>query len=347
MTKSRRVILSWVVVLALLSAGCQVGAERGSDIGPSSGPGQANGGPEPSGGPTGCDIPADLVRSQELPFGVLFPSGSFQFQSYSSAQEIADQGLNAVSLGWSILYTDDGDIVFDRNGSSGDEARQRWVQSMQCQVIEAKQAGLVVSVWGQFQQVGVDGEPGLIPESIRESVLEQSVDVIPLMAEAVEQVKAEYYSPVSELDKYAGIEGHNSFFPRYAEAARPLFNGVLYSQPNILQREPSFYSEQLSPALGPIDALGMSWISYYCIEDDAVKGDWFIEKAAEQGVTTVFISEIGGVAQSPPTECLQDLIERWGADSTGVFVLDSPPMMPDAAQIKGSWQEDVLRGYRG
>ena len=91
--------------------------------------------------------------------------------------------------------------------------------------------------------------------------------------------------------------------------------------------------------------MGISWISYGCFEDDAVKGDWFIEKAAEQGVTTVFISEIGDVAQSPPTECLEELIERWGADSTGVFVLDSPPMMPDAAEINGSWQEDVLRGY--
>jgi len=44
---------------------------------------------------------------------------------------------------------------------------------------------------------------------------------------------------------------------------------------------------------------------------------------------------------------LAGCLERWGADSTGVFVLDSPPMMPDASQINGSWQEDVLRGYLG
>ena len=339
-----RALVSLVLISLVGLAGCQAGWQGPTGPSQEGGPGQ--GGPS-SGGPGACDIPGDLARSSDIPFGVLFPSGSFQFQSYSSAQEIADQGLNAVSIGWGIFYTEDGSIVFDRNGSSDDQAQQRWIQSMQCQVVEAKQAGLVVSVWGQFQQAGVDGEPGLIPEPIRESVLEQSVDLIPLMAEAAEQVKAEYFSPVSELDKYAGIEGHNSFFPRYAEAARPLFNGVLYSQPNILQRDPSFYSEQLSPALGPIDALGISWISYSCFEDDAAKGDWFIEKAAEQGVTTVFISEIGDVAQSPPTECLEELIERWGADSTGVFVLDSPPMMPDAAQINGSWQEDVLRDYLG
>ena len=342
-----RRIGSLVLVALLGLAGCQSGSQGPTGPGQGDGPGQESGGSERPGDPVACDIPADLDRSSDIPFGVLFPSGSFQFQSYSSAQEISDQGLNAVSIGWGIFYTEDGSIVFDRNGSSDDQAQQRWIQSMQCQVVEAKQAGLVVSVWGQFQQAGVDGEPGLIAEPIRESVLEQSVDLIPLMAEAAEQVKAEYFSPVSELDKYAGIEGHNSFFPRYAEAARPLFNGVLYSQPNILQRDPSFYSEQLSPALGPIDALGISWISYSCFEDDAAKGDWFIEKAAEQGVTTVLISEIGDVVQSPPTECLEELIERWGADSTGVFVLDSPPMMPDAAQINGSWQEDVLRDYLG
>ena len=317
------------LAVALCLAGCQTGGE----------------GPQRSGGLNDCDIPGDLSRSEEPPFGVLFPSGSFEFQSYSSAREIADQGLNAVSIGWGIFYTEDGSIVFDRNGASDDQARQRWIKSLQCQVVEAKKAGLIVSVWGQFQQAGVDGEPGLIPEPIRESVLEGSVDLIPLMAEAAEQVKAEYFSPVSELDKYAGIEGHNAYFPRYAEVARPLFQGVLYSQPNILQGAPSFHSEKLAPALGPIDALGISWISYSCFEDDALKGDWFVERAAEQGVTTVFISEIGGVTQSPPTDCLEDLIERWGGAETGVFVLDSPPMMPDASKINGSWQEDVLRGY--
>jgi len=340
-----RTLVSLSLVTLLGLSGCQTGPQGPSGPSRADVPGQGSEDSARSWGPDTCDIPADLERLSETPFGVLFPSGSFQFQSYSSAQEIADQGLNAVSIGWGIFYTGDGTIVFDRNGSRDDQAKRRWVQSMQCQVVEAKQAGLVVAVWGQFQQFDVDGEPGLIPESIRESVLEQSVDLIPLMAEAAEEAKVEYYSPVSELDKYAGIEGHNSYFPRYARAARPLFKGVLYSQPNILQREASFYSEKLSPALGPIDALGISWISYDCYEDDAVKGDWFIEKAAEQDVTSVFISEIGGVTESPPSDCLRELIERWGAGSTGVFVLDSPPMMPNASAINGSWQEDVLRGY--
>lgn len=299
------------------------------------------------GGPGTCEIPDSLERLSTTPIGVLYPSGGFDEQSYSSAQEIADAGLTAVSLGWSILYDSDGNIVYDWDGSADDDAKARWISRMQCSVIEAKQAGLVVAVWGQFQEAGVNAEPGLIRDDIREQVLAASVGLIPEMAEAVEAVKAEYYSPVAELDKFGGIEGHNTYFPQYLEAVRPVFSGILYSQPNVLQRDPSFYSEQLTPALEGIDALGISWISYDCAPEDVAKGDWFVEQAAAQGVTTVYISEIGGVQQAPETQatCMTELIERWGGVENGVFALDTPSMLEDHAFIKGSWQENVLLGF--
>jgi hypothetical protein len=286
-----------------------------------------------------------LARSAEVPFGVLFPSGSFRFQSYDSAADLAASGLNAVSLGWSILYNRSGEIVFDRDGSASDDAKQRWVDDIRCTVLEAKQAGLIVALWGQFQQVDVDGEPGLIPEDIRQSVLTGALDVIPQMAALAEEMQVEYFSPLSELDKYAGAEGHNAFFPDYVEASRPLFSGTLYAQPNILQRDMSFYEDGLTPALEGIDALGISWISYQCFDDDVSKAQWFIDHAREQGVPSVFISEIGDVAASEETPCLEQLITQWGGDTAGVFVLDSPPMMPNASTIKGSWQEKVLVGF--
>lgn len=250
-----------------------------------------------------------------------------------------------MSIGWSILYNESGDIVFDWNGSADEDAKSRWLQQARCTALEAKEAGLIVSLWGQFQEAGVDGEPGLIREDIREKVLHASVEVIPDMAQVAEDVQAEYFSPVAELDKYGGIEGHNVFFPQYVAAARPIFSGILYSQPNILQRDPSFFSEKLSPALEGIDALGISWISYRCDPKDKEKTRWFIDQARSQGVNKVYISEIGDVQASPQTPCLEELIEEWGGDASGVFVLDSPPMMPNAAEIKGSWQEDVLLSF--
>ncbi len=258
---------------------------------------------------------------------------------------MAASGLNAVSIGWSILYNESGDIVFDWNGSNANDARNRWLDQARCAALEAKEAGLIVSLWGQFQQAGVDGEPGLIREDIREKVLAASVDLIPEMAQIAEDVQAEYFSPVSELDKYAGIDGHNTYFPQYVAAARPIFTGILYSQPNILQRDPSFFSEKLTPAVAGIDALGISWISYQCYPEDMEKTQWFIDQARSQGVNDVFISEIGDVQASPETPCLEQLIEEWGGDTSGVFLLDSPPMMPNASEIKGSWQEQVLLSY--
>jgi hypothetical protein len=328
------------IVAALVASGCSAGPTAGPDE--RRGPQDSQG---PQQGRSQCEEPAGIARSTETPFGVLLPSGSFRFQSYDSAADVAASGLNAVSIGWSILYNDSGDIVFDRNGSDAGDAKARWLDEARCAALEAKKAGLIVSLWGQFQQAGVDGEPGLIREDIRERVLAASVDVIPDMAQLAEDVQAEYFSPVSELDKYAGIEGHNAFFPQYVAAARPIFSGILYSQPNILQRDPSFFSEKLTPALEGIDALGISWISYQCDPQDVEKTQWFIDQARSQGVNNVFISEIGDVQASSQTPCLEQLIEEWGGDTAGVFVLDSPPMMPNAAEIKGSWQEEVLLSY--
>jgi hypothetical protein len=297
--------------------------------------------------PGACVIPDSLTRQTVVPVGVLYPSGGFEDQSYQSPEELVGAGLNAVSLGWSILYNAQGDIVFDWDGSADDDAKNRWISRLQCAVVEAKEAGLIVSVWGQFQEAGVNGEPGLIREDIRERVLDASLDLIPVMARAAEEVQAEYYSPIAELDKFGGIEGHNAYFPRYVEAARPEFTGILYSQPNVLQGDPSFYSEKLPPALEGIDALGISWISYDCRPEDVQRGDWIIEQAAAQSVARVYISEIGGVRNAPESQesCMRQLIERWGGDSSGVFFLDTPRMLEDNVSVKGGWQEALLQSY--
>lgn len=320
--------LPLTLVVSLFLGGCQASSMEGS-------------------GSESCAIPDTLTRLTVAPVGVLFPSGGFEEQSYQSPEELAGAGLNAVSLGWSILYNAQGDIVFDWDGSSDDAAKDRWISRLQCAVVEAKEAGLVVSVWGQFQEAGVNGEPGLIRDDIRERVLDASVGLIPEMARAVEEVRAEYYSPVAELDKFGGIEGHNTYFPRYVEAARAEYQGILYSQPNILQADPSFYSEKLTPALEGVDALGISWISYECPPEDVRRGDWFVEQAAAQGVTTVYISEIGGVRNAPQSQesCMRELIERWGGDTSGVFMLDTPRMLEGHASVKDGWQEDMLLSY--
>ncbi len=338
--RSRRIRRTALLVAAVaLLAACSDGG------GDAAGPGGA-GGP---GGPGGvaCEVPAGLTRSGEVPVGVLLPSGSFERQSYASAQAIADAGLNAVSLGWPFYYTAAGDVVFDFDGSADEQARARWVERVRCSVVAAKEAGLVVAVWGQFQAAQVEGEPGGMPEGIRDRVLEQALALVPEMARVLEELQVEYWSPVAELDKFAGIEGHNDFFARMVAAGAPHFSGTVYVQPNILQQD-SFFVQGVVPDLGGVDALGVAWISYECEPEQLRAADFFLEAARAQGIDRVLITELGGTraVDESARPCLEQLIARWEGGTNGVFLLDFPDIRAGASTIAGSWQEDVLRELR-
>ena len=331
--------LTIAIALVLLLSGCTEGDSNSFSE-------QNQGGNSFAG--DNCETSSVLTRSSTIPIGVLMPSGSPERQSYTSAEEIKTAGLTAVSLGWTFYYLNRGELVFDFNGSADEDARQRWFNQMRCAVISAKEAGLVVSVWGQFQEAEVQAEPMGIPEAIRDTVLEQALRLMPEIAKALEELKVEYWSPVSELDKFAGIEGHNKYFAQMVNAGRPIFEGIIYSQPNILQRD-GFYPQNVQPDLGGVDSLGISWISYECEPAQLEAADFIVAAARDQGISGIFISELGSTnyADDSAKPCLETLIKYWGGETNGVFVLDHPPIREGVAVIKGSWQEQVLRDIAG
>lgn len=291
-----------------------------------------------------CNSASQLKRLDAKPIGVLLPSGSTKMQSYASFEEIANAGLTGVSLGWTFYYSAAGELVFDFDGSSDADAKKRWISQMQCSVIEAKQSGLVVAVWGQFQEANNNDEPMGIPESIRANVLDQALQLMPEVAQILEDLQVEYWSPVSELDKYVGAEGHNKYFEKMVELGRSKFNGVIYVQPNILQRD-SFFKQNIKPNFGDVDALGISWISYECQDEQLAAADYFTDAAKTEGISQIFISELGGTsyADDGSQPCLEKLINYWNGSEAGVFILDTPQYRSGVATIKGSWQESVLQ----
>jgi hypothetical protein len=76
--------------------------------------------------------------------------------------------------------------------------------------------------------------------------------------------------------------------------------------------------------------------------------DFVVQAAAAQGITRVFISEVGSTqaADESKRPCLEKLIDYWDGATNGVFVLDMPSDQPGGAVVKGNWQEDVLRSLR-
>lgn len=297
-----------------------------------------------------CESPKDLVRLKNIPKGVLMPSGSLKNQSYSSASDIREAGLNAVSLGFEFYFSPTGEIVFDFNGNSDVNAKERWMDNLRCSVIEAKQEGLIVSVWGQFVEAGRRGEPGEVAQEVQKRVLDGALELMPEIGKLLEELQVEYWAPVSELERFAGIKNHNTYFPQFVDAGRPYFTGVIYAQLNILQRD-GFVRQNVEPNLGGADALGISWISFECEADKLPPGvslesaDFYIEAGAKQGINRVFISELGGTNATDESAkpCLEKLITTWKGAENGVFLLDMPSDFPNGSQIKDSWQEDVLQ----
>lgn len=339
MKRSQTAVLISALVLASCGTGDSTSTAGGRDSGASA---------------PRCETPADLIRRANTPIGVLMPSGAPERQSYASVDELVTVGYTAVSLGLPFYYSSTGEIVFDFDGNADADARQRWEGEIRCTVIEAKQAGLVVSVWGQFIEAGRRGEPGKMDAGVQKAVLDGALALMPDVAALLEELKVEYWSPVSELDKFAGPSGHNEYFARMVDAGRAAFTGTIYAQPNILDRN-GFVAQSMVPEFGEADALGISWISYECEADKMPPGqslawaDYFVDAAAEQGVTRVFISELGDTkpADESKRPCLNTLIDYWDGMNNGVFLLDMPSDQPGSVRIKGSWQETLLQERLG
>jgi hypothetical protein len=305
--------------------------------------GQEGQGTQQDGQRASCEKPGDLVRLEGRPFGVLLPSGRFEGQSYQSAQAIADAGLNAVSIGIPFYYTSDGALVFGRR----DETKEQWLAQVRCVMLEAKQAGLITLAWGQFVQADAQRgqEPMDAPPDVQAKLGPAALELIPELAQVLEEARVEYFAPVAELDKFVGYQNHNDVFPAMVDAARANFTGKIYAQPNTLSRPPSFDSENIPPDLGDIDAMSIAWISFTCREDDMARAQWYVDQAKAQGIDEFFIGEIGGTTGGSPADeaCLDALVGKWDGAKNGVIVLDAPSDMPNAAQVAGTWREEKLR----
>ncbi|MFZ9702377.1 MAG: hypothetical protein ACO3BG_04950 [Candidatus Nanopelagicales bacterium] len=290
-----------------------------------------------------CELNASVERKMEKPFGVLMPSGDFRSQSYKDPQEMIDLGFNAVSLAYSFYFTSEGKIVF---GRSERDTKDSWLNSIKCNIVKAKNSGLMTLTWGQFEQADLaqGQEPMGVPQNLRETLTVQAIELMPEIAQLMEDLKVEYWSPVSELDKYMGYEIHNKYFPDMIEAGKS-FTGITYAQPMTLSLPPSFFTEKVAPNLGEAKAMSISWISFGCAEDDMQKAEWVVDQVKKQGINEIFIGEIGGTRnkKDEDLDCFNTFVNKFNGKDFGVLVLDLPDGFKDGSQVKGTWQEQAIR----
>jgi hypothetical protein len=125
------------------------------------------------------------------------------------------------------------------------------------------------------------------------------------------------------------------------------FEGITYAQPMTLSLPPAFVTEKVTPDLGGVDALSVSWISFDCRPEDIDKALWIIQQAKDQGVNKIFVGEIGGTQNKTDAdqECFETLVAAFNGKANGVIALDLPDEIPNGSQVRGTWQETLITSY--
>lgn len=291
-----------------------------------------------------CAVPAGTTRSGAVPIGILMPSGNFSGQSYGSPAGVKKAGFNAISLGISLYYDSKGRVTFGRGGQS----KQDWLNEIGCNVAKIKEQGLVALVWGQLQDVNQKAgtEPQPVPAKLRAKVAKATTSVMADVAKTLEKYKADYWSPISESDKWFGAEGHNRYFPQWVKIGSRYFTGTIYAQMALNNGVTDRSGKPLQ--MGGADALSIAWISFECEKQMYERPDQMVAAARKQGVDDVFVGEIGGVRAGVPADaaCMTDVVEHFGARETGVLFLDAPKDMQGGSRVEGQWPAEWLLELR-
>lgn len=319
--------------------GCyaQAGVTPAKDNGPSN--------DRPSSSSTrACAVPAGARRSSEVPIGILMPSGNITGQSYGSAASVKAAGFNAISVGVSFYYDDKGRVSYGRGG----QTKQQWLNEVGCTVAQIKAQGLVALVWGQFQNINQKQgtEPQPVPAKLRKRVAASATAVMADLAKTLEKYKADYWSPVSEADKWLGTAGHNTYFPTWVRIGEKHFKGKIYAQMALNNGVTDPAGRPL--AMGGADALSIAWVSFQCEDQMFERPDAMVAQARKQGVSSVFVGEIGGVRAGDPSDaaCMTTVVDHFGARDTGVLFLDSPKDMEGGSRVESQWPAEWLLSLR-
>lgn len=297
-----------------------------------------------------CKAPSGLTRSSSIPFGTRAPAflTSPEQHSYGTAAVVKAKGFNAVNASILIPYNSKGELDFSR-----EQGKASWLCRIGESLVALKKAGLVVLVEGELQSVDNPRgtEPGPVPENLRSAVARSVTGLIPELATLMEQAKVEYWAPLGESDKWLGVDLTQANYPVWAATARQSYQGKLFAQ--LFTGTPgqqAYGPLGITPDLRNLDALGIVFGDWSCSANSLAYTDAYVQAARAQGISTILLSELGGVSR--PTDaaaaqaCMLAVVDRYGARQTGVLFMDNDKQMPGSQQVEGQWPESFVLSLR-
>lgn len=266
--------------------------------------------------------------------------------SYGSPEKIKAEGFTAINTSILIPYTSSGSLDLSRYGGS----KEAWLCQIGNGIAALKAAGLVVIIEGELQQSDnpQGTEPGPVPTEARAAAAATVSSLIPDFAALLEKYKVEYWAPLGESDKWLGIDLTQQYYPQWAETAKATYGGTLFAQ--IFTGVPgqqAFGPLGITPDLSHLDALGVVFGDWSCSANSLQYTDDYVAAAREQGITKVFISELGGSSTpgdaSEAEACMRQVVTRYGGVDNGVLFMDNPKSMPNAHIVENNWPEALLK----
>ena len=215
-------------------------------------------------------------------------------------------------------------------------------------ILSYKEEGLAVAIALEPIAVESRGEPGPIPEKLKDTFLEDLNEFLPNILEILEETKVEIFSPMNEQDYKLGIDTASEWGQSVLPIIKETFSGKILWKGSLFEHVSR--NRNIEIDFSGYDIVGFSAFPFSGINRYPSEINDFIETisewANEDGVNQIFISEFGSyepVPISPNDEprAIEIVFEESDSRVDGFFVFDPPRGFGTA--IKGSILEDVVK----
>jgi hypothetical protein len=249
-------------------------------------------------------------------------------------------GANTVALGIEVGYLGNGEFDGKRLEYSKRRARQL--------IRYYKEADLAVIISIVPVPANLRGEPGPIPEEIRERVLRNYERVAVGLARISEEENVEVFCPMDEPDFKLGAKLGSSWGQEILPKIRSVFSGKVLWKGSLSR---SFERDERIDFSG-YDIVGLTvfpWagLGHYA-EDVGFYINTLKQWSAEDGVDETIVAEFGNYARTPlnkdeELEAIRIVFEQ-GMEKVDGFILLDPPR-GFGTPIRGSRLEGAIRTW--
>jgi hypothetical protein len=261
--------------------------------------------------------------------------------SMNKREDLIAIGANTVGIGIEVNY-------YPENGKFDEKMLSYAKQKARDFIRYYKEGGLAVMVSLVPIPVKLQGEPGPIPENIKEEVLKNYEKIVVDLAKIAEEENAEIFCPMDEPDYKLGAKRGSSWGQEILPKIKSVYSGKVLWKGSLSR---PFEKNQRIDFSG-YDIAGFTVFPWGGLTLYPQNVEFYINKlnqwAGEDGVKERIVAEFGNyqitkITKEEEPEALQIVFEKGRGKLNGFILLDPPSGW--GTSIKDSELEPVIKSW--